>query len=103
MLSLLVVMWLVSTNIHTDRPVTLEGVSDEVINGVEMFQKDLPQSAVLDVRDERHVAACPDHGGGLQLSIARTIRTTPTFDRVGWLHTLGARYEKAGWKRRFER
>ena len=96
-LSLFLVIWLISANIRTDRPVTLDGVSAEVMVGVSEFQDDLPKSAVVDVVDQKDVEACPDGSGGKQMVISRTITTAPTFDRLHWLSDLGSQYEKKGW------
>ena len=96
-LSLLLVIWLISANIRTDRPVTLKGVSAEVVAGVNQFQETLPKPAVVDVVDQKSVEACPDGSGGKQVAISRTITTTAAFDRLGWLSDLGAKYEGEGW------
>jgi hypothetical protein len=96
-LSLLLVIWLISANIRTDRPVTLDGVSAEVMAGVSEFQDELPKSAVMGVVDQKDVEACPDGSGGQQVVISRTITTAPAFDRLQWLSDLGAKYQKKGW------
>lgn len=96
-LSLLLVIWLISANIRTDRPLTLDGVSTEVMAGVTEFQEALPKSVVVGVVDQKDVEACPDGTGGKQVVISRTITTAPTFDRLQWLSDLGTKYEKKGW------
>jgi hypothetical protein len=96
-LSLLLAIWLIAANIRTDRPVTLGGVTAEVIAGVSEFQDALPKSAVVAVVDEKHVEACPDGSGGKQVVISRTITTTRDFDRLQWLSNLSVKYQKKGW------
>jgi hypothetical protein len=106
-LGLLLGVWLITQFVHTDRPTTLDGVSQEVFSGIDALQASMPESArpesastesaSTSTSDETVVVACPDGRGGKQVDVTRTITVAPDFDRLAWMTDLSDRYREKGW------
>jgi hypothetical protein len=90
---LLAVGWYIATNMRSGEPTTLDGVSREVLAGIDDIQSSLPASAIVSSSDQTDVSACPDGGGGRQFTIDRTITVAEDFDETRWMGTLVARYQ----------
>ena len=90
---LLTVGWYIATNMRGNEPTTLDGVSREVLTGVDDIQSSLPASAIVLSADETDVSACPDGGDGQQFAVVRRITVAEDFDETGWMSDLVDRYQ----------
>ena len=88
-------VWLVGLNMHSNEPTTLDGVTQEVEAGVDAIEDLLPHTAIVKSVDRSDVSECLD-GGGEQVDLARIITLQPDFDRFAWIETLTAHFEAEG-------
>ena len=92
---LILTVWLVSLNMHSDEPTTLDGVTHEVEAGVDAIEDLLPPTAIVKSADQSDVSECLE-GGGEQVELARTITLQPGFDRFAWIEKLTTHFEAKG-------
>jgi hypothetical protein len=90
---LLAVGWYIAANMRGTEPTTLDGVSKEVLTGIDDIQSSLPASAIVSNSDKTDVSACPDGGEGRQFTLVRRITVAEDFDEKGWMGDLVARYQ----------
>jgi hypothetical protein len=90
---LLAVGWYIATNMRGSEPTTLDGVSNEVLTGIDDIQSSLPTSAIVSSSNKTNVSACPDGGEGRQFAIVRRITMAEDFDEAGWIGDLVERYQ----------
>jgi hypothetical protein len=96
-LALLLVVVIVSQNIQTDRPTTLDGVTAEVIVDVDSISATLPAGVVTSSVDDSAVSDCPDGSGGQQIAVSRTMTVASDFEPTAWIARVTKRYEDKGW------
>ena len=94
--TLILTVWLVSLNMHSDEPTTLGGVTEEAEAGVDAIEDLLPPAAIVTSSDRSKVSDCLE-GGGEQVELARTITLPPDFDRFAWIEKLTAHFEAKDW------
>jgi hypothetical protein len=96
--ALLAVVVIVSQNIQTDRPTTLDGVTAEVLVDVDSISATLPAGIVTSSVSDSAVSACPDGRGGQQTAVSRTLTVKPDFEAAVWTADVTKRYEDKGWE-----
>jgi hypothetical protein len=94
---LLLAVVVISQNIETDRPTTIDGVTAEVIVDVDSISATLPAGVVTSSLDDSTVSECPDGRGGRQVAVSRTITVEPEFESTAWTTRVTKRYEGEGW------
>jgi hypothetical protein len=94
---LLLAVVVISQNIETDRPTTIDGVTAEVIVDVDSISATLPAGVVTNSVDGSIVSECPDGHGGRQVAVSRTMTVGPEFESTAWITRVTKRYEGNGW------
>ncbi|MGO4689346.1 hypothetical protein [Glaciibacter sp. 2TAF33] len=97
LVALLLAVVIISLNIRTDRPTTLDGVTAEVIVDVDSISATLPAGVVTGSVDDSTVSDCPDGGGGQQVAVSRTMNVTADFESAAWIARVTRQYEDKGW------
>ncbi|TFC19596.1 hypothetical protein E3O19_02940 [Cryobacterium algoritolerans] len=92
----MVVVVIISQNVHTDRPTSRDGVIEEVLVDVDSITATLPAGTVTASSDTSNASACPG-GGGEEIAVSRTMTVGPDFDRYAWIESVTRRYKDRGW------
>ena len=95
-LALLAGVVIVSQNIQTDRPTTLDGVTAEVLVDVDSISATLPAGIVTSSVGDSDVFACPDGRGGQQVTVSRTLAVRPDFETAVWIADVSGMKTRAG-------
>jgi len=96
-LVILLLVVIISQNIHTDRPTTRAGVIAEVLVDVDSIAATLPADAIVSTSDARAGSDCPDGSGGEEVAVSRTMTVGTDFDRYAWVDSVARRFEGMGW------
>jgi hypothetical protein len=96
-LAVLLILVIITQNIRTDRPTSIDGVRNEMLVDVDAIYATLPASVVTAPTDDYEVTSCPDGRGGKEVSITRTLTVNSDFDRFAWIAKVTKLYKDDGW------
>ena len=87
----------ISQNMHTDRPTSRAGVIEEVLVAVDSIAATLPAGTIVATSEGSAGSDCPDGSGGEEVAVSRTMTVGPDFDRYAWVDSVARRFEGMGW------